>query len=918
MATQKRRTVEGAMSAAIDEMRERLTASFDELAGAVGQPGRPKPQKPGLPKPSRELLALTKNEFKLPVLDAKASRRADGRRVPLVLALVRDAQGRTRPGVPVHLLDEAGAILDRGTTGANGAVLLRFPRRKNQDAAAKGTVDVVGHRQEKVTVPAARQIVLLDLEVDPLPEVPHAAGIDADALSASIREEIESVIAGAGSTNGGGPEPQALSAAAGGAAVTALSKQLTSFFAGSPAGDLYSRLPSDFSTEVCEAIAKLAGEDPDPLLSESFLASRPDPLLGALTGPSSALTRRTTKVLRSTIVRLAPPDDTGISPTGAEPARYFVRVRQRWVFAGYSLGELAEVEALDPGAILRDVTSIVQRSVQTVERATDEQVQRTLSTVVSQLQRVSSVDNVVRVAASADTHQRTQALTSVGTDPVATIAGGVIGGLLAGPVGAIVGGALGALAGGVEVGAGAEVDLSVRSNVTTSTNLDTSLQVNQLTQSAASTVNQVVRTASALATELERTSGQTVDRVSPLLSRVTNLLRWTIYENYIVCNEVEDVQRIFDVPLTEGLGDPGAPPIFTADDVLEYRRLWEPRLLDRSLRGNFATIQRAIRQRDTTRTVSRITIRVDYRAALITGLLRVNLGAMEVAVNLRPGDVTQTVTMNIPPTPANELDQMLLALTALNVPAPINILGTTITVPGSVELTGLRLWFDRSPAADQDQVFNQTQLNLRVAADAQMAVGTELTLIVPEDTADPEADPLVRHVNRNRSHYLGLIAQAALSNPALRDDSRHLAAFGSPGATGGDAAIWRLPIVGFEGGRVLVVAPPEAGDKFVERLLDEDGAGTLVQLAAPGSYAEALQGLTELLDAKGLLHPSLLAPPSPLLMPAALIDTANKQLIPLGGGIIPIPGTANAQQPAGVVEGVVSPLTGVNLNLPVP
>lgn len=929
---ERRRTMEGTMASVIDDVRERLRVSLDEISEVVGDKTRqPKPTKPtrtALPKPSRELQALIKEGAPPPLLGAKASRRADGRRVPLVLALVRDAAGRTRPGIPVHLTTGDGAIIDRGTTGAGGVVLLRFPRRKALDDPAKGRVVVVGHHTQDVTVPASRQIELVDLEVDPLPDVPGIARLDKDALMRSIDEEVRAALdaaaAGGSSGNGGGTgsslDASTLGAAASTAALTALGKQMQAFFGGTGAGDVFTRLPTDFSTEVCEAIAKIAGEDPDPLLSESFLASRPDPLLGGLTGgPGTALTRRTTKVVRTTIVRLAPPDDSAVSPTGAEPARYLVRVRQRWVFAGYSLGELAEVEPLDPGAVVRDVTQLVQRTVQSAERATEDQVRRTLSTVVSQLQRVSSVDNVVRVAASADTNQRTQALTSVGTDPVATIAGGVIGAILGGPVGAIAGGALGALAGGVDVGAGVEADLSVRSTVTTTTNLDTALQVNQLTQNAASMVNQVVRTASAVATELERTTGQAVDRVSPLLSRVTNLLRWTIYENYIVCNEIEDVQRIFDVPLVESLGDPTAADIFTADDVLEYRRLWEPRLLDRSLRGNFDAIKRAIHARDTVRTVNRITIRIDYRAALITGLLRINLGALEVAVTLRPGDVTQTVTMNIPPTPANQLDQMLLALTAQNVPAPINILGTTITVPGSVDVTAMRLWFDRSPAADQDQFFNQTQLNLRVAADAQLAVGTNLTLIVPEDTGNPELDPLVRHVNKNRSHYLGLIAQAALTNPALRDDSRHLAVFGSGTSTGGDAAIWRLPIVGFEGGRVLVVAPADETDAFVQRLRDEDGAGTIVQLAAPGSYAEALQGLTELLDAKGLLHPALLAPPSPLLMPAALIDAANKQLIPLGGGIVSLPGTANAQQPAGVAEGVITnPLSGVNLNLPVP
>ena len=251
------------MSSAIDEIRERLKDSLDEIAEVVGDPwkaSRPQQPKPGVLKPSRALQELIKEGVPPSVLDAQASRRSDGRRVPLVLALVRDAAGRTRPGVPVHLKGTDGKILDRGSTGANGAVLLRFLRRA-EDEDVKGEVDVVGHLQEDVVVPKDRQIVLLDLEVDPLPEVPGVATIDQDELLKAIQKEVQDAIdaaAGDGSTeNGGGagsaPDASAISSAASTAALTALGKQMQSFFGGTSAGDIFTRLPTDFSTEVCEA-----------------------------------------------------------------------------------------------------------------------------------------------------------------------------------------------------------------------------------------------------------------------------------------------------------------------------------------------------------------------------------------------------------------------------------------------------------------------------------------------------------------------------------------------------------------------------------------------------------------------------------------------------------------------------------------
>lgn len=888
----------------LEQLREELLGiDPDELR-------RRREPRPFALAPSKRLLARLDEPVRAPVLEAKGTRKADGRLVPLVLCVVRDTAGTTRAGVRVHLYDEEGRLVDRGATDRSGVALLRFarrrPRREQEDA--KGEVAVLGGPREAVVVPGERQHVVVELALDALPEPAGAARFDPGAVETAVREAVAGSVAavpaaeGNGSGNGEAPvavaaSPEVVAATAATAAARAVAAQLQAVLGADPASDVFSRLPADFDPALCEEISRLAIDRPDPLLGGPLAE-------GA--GAGGALTRRTPIVRRLTVPRVGSTD-----PLGAEPGRYVVRVRQRWVFAGYSLGELSDVEGLDPGAMLREVSGLVQRTTSTVERAADEQVRNAVSTVVSKLQQLSSVDNVVSVATQASTEQTTGGYAGVKADPVGTIIGGVIGGLVAGPIGALVGGGLGALAGGAGVEAGVTTGVNVTGRTTTTTNIDTSLQVNQLTQTSASLLNRVVRTASSATRELERTAQDTVDRVSPLLSRVTNLLRWTLYENYIVCSEVEDVLEVHDIPLADSLGDPDAAPLFTAADVVEYRRLFEPELLDRALRGRFDVLRGVLEQQRTGRVVRRITVRCDYSAIGFTGVLRINVGAIELALRLRPGDATAAGTLHLPPTPAGDLGAATVSLTAVDTDG-----GPTIwevlsgAGAGSVNVRGLQLWFDSSPGGVPDQRLSGGQLGLQVTRDGQLDVGGELPLAAPPAVLAPEDDALVRHVNRNRSHYLGVLARAALLDPALRDDSRHLAAFGVDGARGGDAAIWRLPIVGFEGGRALVLAPPDDDDAFAKQVRAERGAGTLVQLAAPGAYAEALQGLLQLEDAADLLHPSLLAPPSPLLMPAALVNAQDGTMAPLQGGVVEVPGTADPLRPL-LVPGSVGPAVPV-------
>jgi hypothetical protein len=139
-----------------------------------------------------------------------------------------------------------------------------------------------------------------------------------------------------------------------------------------------------------------------------------------------------------------------------------------------------------------------------------------------------------------------------------------------------------------------------------------------------------------------------------------------------------------------------------------------------------------------------------------------------------------------------------------------------------------------------------------------------------------------------------VLAQAALTVPSLRSDAPQLVNFPY------DHDIWRLPILGFEGDRVLILRNVDPADPDVVELLANDvGAGTLVQLAAPGAYGEALKGLltilnldpAKLVDEGTLIHPALLPVPQ-VAVPA--VGT-----LPGTGGGSGIPGPAGPIGPIG-------------------
>jgi hypothetical protein len=210
-------------------------------------------------------------------------------------------------------------------------------------------------------------------------------------------------------------------------------------------------------------------------------------------------------------------------------------------------------------------------------------------------------------------------------------------------------------------------------------------------------------------------------------------------------------------------------------------------------------------------------------------------------------------------------------------------LGELVGAAGSagVTLQRIRFWFDTSPAAAADQEIPGGELGpLTVNFATRVATAEfDLTPAVPA-AIDPQDflkdDPLFRHINTNRSYYLGILGRAAQRIPSLR--------FDAPQLQNVPQEVWRLPIVGFEGHRIVVIRDADPADPFVARLLSDPGAATLIQIAAPGAYAEALQGILSLTDALGKVHPALIPAPAPVMPPLALVDLTGKQLQVIGGG----------------------------------
>jgi hypothetical protein len=814
---------------------------------------------------------------KVPERREQATRHMDGRRVPVVLAVVRDPAGHTRSGIELRLLDkDDGRLVDQSRTDRNGVVLLRFAMRMFEDeggghgghgsgaGAVEGVLELADRsHQMDVRVeafPVQHTLVLFTPpELPPLPELPEPPPQPSEPDDEA---------------DGGDASPETPSSAAFVEAQRALAEALR--------GDNpLARLPKDFTTDLCDAISQV-------------LPTTTDPIFGGVIDPNGFRGERTAILTRIAIPRL------GQEHTDAEGnpfrRRFIVRVLQEWKFLGYTLGELTNVEPLDPGSVVRETTQAAEQVAERIDRLAEQTQTEVNQLLQSALSELSSLDTLVRVA----THATTDVSTGVrapGAGPGALV-GGVLGFIAGGPVGGAVGAVLGGLFGGASGGVKVTTGTNVTTNATSFTSTDASLEVNQRVQFARSVVNQAIRTVSGLLQQRQTNVTRLTERVSPLLSRVTNLLHWTLYENYAVCNFVEDVHEIREhqvvAPLISTTPD-GLNVWFTDEHIVDYRRYFENELLEPLLAPQFKILSDAVNERIAGgRPITSIFVTVDYSAVLLDADLRIDIGSSELTLRLRQGSTQAHGSLSFAPTLPSEFGiaslQLLthFDLSSVNIFEALNVLAN-----GRVEVTRMRLWFESSPSTFPDQLVPFTNFFVRVS---QLTNTRNEILTPPFRSVDTTKNPLFRHINHNRTYYIGLLAQAALTVPSLRTDAPQLVNFPY------DSPLWRLPIFGFEGDRLLTIEDVASDDPDVVQLLEEDrGAGTLVQLAAPGAYGESLKGLLTLLNVDEtkvvdeIIHPALLPAPAPVVVGGT------------DGGGSGIPGPAGPIGPQGI-QGPIGPL----------
>lgn len=779
----------------------------------------------------RELLdGRMKRYVNKPALSpAKSTREMDGRLIPIVFVYVVDKLRQPIPGVPLELHDEKGNVIDSGRTSSKGFAILRFPARK--PARKSGQLADGGN--------IGGSVVLIDGSAQP----PIKKVVITPKLQvAKAMFQLEDTLG-------------------------LIDVQLP------PGDDPLARLPIDFSEDTCNDLIMTRANG---LLDANNLTTRPDPLLSPPATSNSIAGNRLPLIRRLEVIRY-----------GEDGERYLVRLRQEWILLTYTLGELASVTALDPGAVLQSArqaiaeTSSIARDVTETARSTATQ------TLQDALSSLGSVDSVVHAVTN----------TSTSTGAIAGAAGFGIPGLF------FIGGG----------GGGAWVDTSVDARVDTSIN--TSLLVNRAVQQTATLVNQLVSKAQALAQGVQNTATDVANHLAPLVSQVANALHWRVYEVYAVCTNVESVQHIIELPL---FAEPLQP--FDNDDLVAYRPFFELGLLDRSLLSGFDNLVATAAE-----PLLRVRLRITYDApqffpAFVTITLTNNTASATATATLQPvifGSDTRTTTVTF------NFTTPLVRGSALTGAFVIAGPGS-----GSAVLRRFELWFGDEPTTSPGTVFQPPT--------------SPFTTTIPGDR--DLGNVLLTHVNRNLHYYYGLLATTAIRVPSLRQDLDILA---SPGI---DERFWQLPLLGVEGTHALLLDPgilidaaSEAGGTLTfvttephglapnqviaisgvgvdgyngvwrvattptatsftvtggpsplasssggrvvrhqsaAQLLDDPGAGTLVQMLAPGAYGEILTGLLQLpldqlhplLKQVGTFSPFGALPALPTAAPTAIIS----------------------------------------------
>ncbi|KVZ49453.1 hypothetical protein WL19_15705 [Burkholderia ubonensis] len=663
---------------------------------------------------------------------AYATREMDGRLVPVVFAFVVDPQRRPVAGVVLELHDADDQVVDTTRSSAGGLGVLRFPARKPRaergaDESQRITVVADGGEVEgTVHLLDGRRTLKTQSVMIPPDQQLAESLFMIDAPENAVNLSL-------------GDDP-------------------------------LKRLPIDFSEDTCKALLNMLSNN----LLDPKIAADPLGNLQAIPGG-----KREPLIRRLDVVRY-----------GQNNNRYLVRLRQEWVLLTYTLGEFAEVQPLDPGAVVQSAEQLVNQVSSAVREAVDTAKSTLNQNLQDALSNLGSIDAVVHTVADASAH--------------ATGWGGGIPGI----------------AGGGGVDAGAKLDLKV------DTNVNTTLLVNRAIQEVSTLVNQAIAKAHDVAEGAQRTASDVANHLAPLVSHVANALHWRVYEVYAVCTNVEAVHPITVLPLFGPklhLGSGPFPPSvteFKPDEVLAYRPFFESALLDRTLVSAYDDLLQAAELQPLTAA----TVRVIYDA---TG----GLFGIAARINMTLNGVTQTTTVL-----AGSGQSVTLHF---NFPLPgvprggliqshLEIQGSSF-LPTTQKILRVEIWIEQ-PLAGPGFVLDNPPTDFDVPIGPASAAGSAL----------------INHINHHLHYYYGVLVAAAIDVPSLRQDVPVLAQL--------DQRVWRLPLLGMEGTTALLLEP-ETNAVDVHTLLDDAGAGTLVEILAPGAYGEMLTGLLQI--PTNDLHPLL-------------------------------------------------------------
>jgi hypothetical protein len=601
------------------------------------------------------------------------------------------------------------------------------------------------------------------------------------------------------------------------------------------------RLPAFFSIGAADEVVR-----------HRVTADGPDPCFAAAMGRQC--TYRAPRVRWIYARRIA---YQGLRP----PRKLYVRVRQEWHFVGHSFGQPERVDS-------RDVASIVGSLDATLA-----------AQLVASGRLDASTDSVLGIDASG----RLRAQASLDGELDASVGLHLFEGGLGNPL---------------SVSGAADVSI------------DTSLLVSAQLKLRASLRNQLHATASLAGRASVGLNADASISVNPSLSRELNIPRFVIHENYVVSSFLEDVQEIQEVRLFEDLKDKTLfktpllpnfpfpfppPPLFPPADIVEYRPIFERQLLEPALAGRFRTLRTALdNAAGRGPLVHRVRFEVLY-SATCKGSFRAQVLGRTATVNLVPERSQAVVAIDLPG--GQFLDVLNQELVDFSVSLnPIEILSGG----GTVRITGITIFSD---ASTRGQRLTNLPAPFEATLNQFVATFDGINLALPSADSGILNDPLVVHINRNPTYYMGLLVKAALANPSLRFDVPQLQRIGP------ESVLWRLPIHGFAGNKALVLVPAVGPD--VDAILDDLGRSTVVQLAVNGNWSEAMQGENALADLLGQLFPVV----EGLELPLALLEglTSGAGLVPAivdAGATAAGLGSAAGAVP-GVSGGVLTTVAGV-------